>query len=97
MRVVAIGDIQRDDLTRSMVMEYIWSQVEPATAIIGVCASTYRPLLVNWSLRSTSSRPIPRLQESSRSPVTWPTARDADRPATRDHRYTYRQADTMFV
>ena len=33
-----------------MASEYLWSQVEPATAILCACIITYRPLLTNLNL-----------------------------------------------
>jgi len=55
-----------------MVMQHVWSHVEPATAIICVCVSTYRPLFEDWMNRtakvsspfsnSTPSRASPRRQ-----------------------------------
>jgi hypothetical protein len=69
MRVVAVGGLQHDDLTRwclrthlstceaktasdTMVMQHVWSQIEPATAIICVSVSTYRPLFEDWKKRT---------------------------------------------
>ncbi len=34
-----------------MVMQHVWSQVEPATAIVCVCVGTYRPLFEDWKNR----------------------------------------------
>ncbi len=58
--MVAIGMLKDEDLTRehssqllsynlslrpvTMTIEYAWSQIEPATAILCACIVTYRPL-----------------------------------------------------
>ncbi|KAL8903239.1 MAG: hypothetical protein Q9207_004050 [Kuettlingeria erythrocarpa] len=44
IRIVYLSDLQKVDLTKSLANEYLWSQIEPATAIICACAVTYRPL-----------------------------------------------------
>ena len=41
----------------TMVLEYCWSQVESAAALIAICVSTYGPLLKG---RSAGSTRIPR-------------------------------------
>jgi hypothetical protein len=33
-----------------MIMEYAWSQIEPATAILCACIVTYRPLFHNFHI-----------------------------------------------
>lgn len=40
--------------TDAIVYRYIWSHIEPATAILCACLATYRPLFVNLHLRLPS-------------------------------------------
>lgn len=38
----------------AIVVRYIWSHIEPATAILSACLATYRPLFVDLHLRLPS-------------------------------------------
>ena len=72
MRIVCIGYISRDDLTRkshfitllltltfpalvTFAADYMWSQIEPAVAILCACIVTYRPLFNNLSFTKMTS------------------------------------------
>ncbi|KAI4209740.1 MAG: hypothetical protein LQ351_007336 [Letrouitia transgressa] len=57
MRIATIGDIQHEDLSYNITNEYIWSEVEPAAAIICACIPTYKPLFkgLNFSFLSALS------------------------------------------
>lgn len=108
MRVISIGNLKHEDLTGnafplhslihaykalvSMVNEYAWSQIEPATAILCACVFTYRPLFVNLNLNHTLSKLSSSLSRSRRgrskshdwtdmknsgnAQMQWPVARD---------------------
>jgi hypothetical protein len=50
-------------------MQHVWSQVEPATAIVCVCVSTYRPLFEDWKNRTAEvSSPFSNSIPSQASP-----------------------------
>lgn len=108
MRVISMGNLKQEDLTgkafplyslihthqalESLVNEYAWSQIEPATAILCACAVTYRPLFVNLDLNhkfsklssslSRSRRGRPKsddwtdMENSRNVPMQWPVAQD---------------------
>lgn len=60
-------------LAGTVVMEHVWSQVEPATSIICACIITFRPRFEDWKIkrvrvslpkvRNTSSSTRPRHQQ----------------------------------
>lgn len=84
MRVVAIGGIQQDDLSRwysrtgllleklrnlgTMVWEHFWSQLEPAGAMISVCVSTLGPLFKGRNAGSTRRHSISSKDAPFRNP-----------------------------
>ncbi|KAL8932425.1 MAG: hypothetical protein Q9216_006842 [Gyalolechia sp. 2 TL-2023] len=49
LRIKYISNIEKGDMTRSFTDEYLWSQIEPATAILCACLVTYKPLFSNIS------------------------------------------------
>ncbi|KAL8804663.1 MAG: hypothetical protein Q9200_005740 [Gallowayella weberi] len=46
MRLMTTGDLKAKDFTYKAVNLYMWSQIEPATALVCACIPTYRPLFV---------------------------------------------------
>lgn len=54
IRILSIVKIKEDDFSYTFLSEYLWSHVEPATAIWCACLMTYRPLFANISLRLRS-------------------------------------------
>ncbi len=46
----SMGDAKK--ILGTMVMQHVRSQIEPATAMLCVCASTYRPRFANWKNRT---------------------------------------------
>ncbi|MCJ1279000.1 hypothetical protein MMC21_006821 [Puttea exsequens] len=52
MRISSIGVLQKEDISVSGAVFYLWSQVEPATAIICASIVTYRPLFTNIHIPS---------------------------------------------
>ena len=67
-----------------MASEYLWTQIEPATAIICACVVTYRPLFTNLNLnlskfsgffsRSRSELSSPTSNDEKDSQLQWPVA-----------------------
>lgn len=52
--------LKANKITGTMVMEHVWSQGEPAMAIVCVCASTYLPLFRDCGTRTAKvSSPFP--------------------------------------
>ena len=76
----------------TLISEYIWSQIEPATAIVCACIVTYRPLFTTSLFESLASKihtTTKRGQSNSTTatesmgsrstivhPMAWPVARD---------------------
>ncbi|KAL8950988.1 MAG: hypothetical protein Q9222_003003 [Ikaeria aurantiellina] len=58
VRIVYLASLRHSDLTISMADEYLWSQMEPAVAILCACVVTYRPLLVNHDFSRFSRIPL---------------------------------------
>lgn len=52
-----------------IVFRYIWSHIEPATAILSACLATYRPLFVDLHLRLPSVLSGGKLGSTNRT--TW--------------------------
>lgn len=72
-----------------MEREYAWSQIEPAVAILCACFVTYKPLFTNFKNallstlssdnRTSTSAPQDHwtdMENTKRSVVRWPVARD---------------------
>ncbi|MCJ1265640.1 hypothetical protein MMC22_005520 [Lobaria immixta] len=51
IRILSIGNIKDEDFTYTFLNTYLWSHIEPATAIWCACLMTYRPLFVDIGLR----------------------------------------------
>lgn len=49
MRIRFVLNLKEVDITGSSAEGYLWSQIEPATAILCACLVTYRPLFANIS------------------------------------------------
>ncbi|CAD6590680.1 MAG: hypothetical protein ASARMPRED_004965 [Alectoria sarmentosa] len=71
MRIVTIRIIQAEDMTYTLAKGYLWSQLEPAMAILCACLVTLRPLFVNLNLKiPKSSSRLGRSKTMSPSKVT---------------------------
>ncbi|KAL8695737.1 MAG: hypothetical protein Q9224_003197 [Gallowayella concinna] len=76
MRLLSTGDLKAQDFPYKAVNLYMWSQIEPATALVCACIPTYRPLFVwlNTSVLSGLSFSRSRLgssrRKSSKTPVS---------------------------
>jgi len=46
-----------------MIMQHVWSQIELATMMMCVCASTYRPLFVNWGNKTVEISKVSRASQ----------------------------------
>ncbi|KAL8797437.1 MAG: hypothetical protein Q9195_000253 [Heterodermia aff. obscurata] len=92
MRIIKVGNLQQEDIPYSLISEYIWSQIEPATAILCACMVTYRPLFTTSILPSFASKLFRTAgrgksdsitnsdstvsNSSSEQTMVWPVARD---------------------
>ncbi|MCJ1423249.1 hypothetical protein MMC29_001131 [Sticta canariensis] len=54
IRILSIGNIKDEDFTYTFLNTYLWSHIEPATAIWCACLMTYRPLFVEIGLKLSS-------------------------------------------
>lgn len=77
----------------SLITEYVWTEVEAATAIICACLVTYRPLFINisqsvskvWSLYNKGNSILKRatqddwqnLEDATDYPLQWPIGKDS--------------------
>lgn len=52
MRLATLHTFEKIDLAYTMTTPYIWSQIEPSTAILCACITTYRPLFENLKFKS---------------------------------------------
>ncbi|MCJ1267410.1 hypothetical protein MMC22_007295 [Lobaria immixta] len=74
IRILSIGNIKDEDFSYTFLNTYLWSHIEPATAIWCACLMTYRPLFVDIGskLRSVfgGSKPNPSNKKFSSSKTT---------------------------
>ncbi|MCJ1467562.1 hypothetical protein MMC07_006187 [Pseudocyphellaria aurata] len=50
IRILSIGNIKDEDFPYTFLSTYLWSHIEPATAIWCACLMTYRPLFAGMGL-----------------------------------------------
>ncbi|MCJ1263179.1 hypothetical protein MMC22_003049 [Lobaria immixta] len=54
MRILSIRNIKEGDFSYTILNTYLWSHIEPATAILCACLMTYRPLFADMGLKLQS-------------------------------------------